>query len=241
MEILSEILGNTSLWEVLMLFIFIYILFRPDLINRVTKFKVGDFELELSELKKEVAKGNEKIYELESELEHERRQFEELENSFDANAPINELSKVRQSIKAQARNLGEVESLKKYLNNSANPEELYVAAVGVREKRPISLLPDLVSLLDDLSMDKDLGGYRLNTIWTLVSALHRILITIVRDGIRPIPSQKQLDRCEKVLKKLDKNHRVLADHPDKPMKGIKGPIKYSLDWLRKAENIINND
>lgn len=236
MEILSEILKNTSLWEVIMLLVVIYLLFRPDLINRITKFKVGDFEVELSELKKEIAKGNEKITELETELEHEKRQFEELLDSFDANVPLSELKSIRQSIKAQARNLDEEESLKKYLKKTATHEELYAAAVGIREKRPVSLFPDLIGLLDDLSTQKDLGGYRLNTIWTLTSAVHKILISIVRDGVKPTPSKEQLSKCENMLKRLDNNPRVLADRPDKPMKGIKGPIKYSLDWLKKLEN-----
>jgi len=236
MEILSEILKNTSLWEVVMLLVVIYLLFRPDLINRITKFKVGDFELELSELKKEVAKGTEKIAELETELEHEKRQFEELLDSFDANVPLSELKSIRQSIKAQARNLSEEESLRKHLKKTATPEELYAAAVGIREKRDVSLFPDLIALLDDLSQQKDLGGYRLNTIWTLASAVHKILISVVRDDLKPAPSNDQLIKCKNVLDRLDNHPRVLADRPDKPMKGIKGPIKYSLDWVKKLEN-----
>ncbi|WP_156152368.1 hypothetical protein [Flammeovirga sp. OC4] len=235
---LSEILKNTSLWEVVMLLVVVYLLFRPDLINRITKFKIGDFELELSEMKKEIAKGNEMIIELETELENEKRQFEELLDSFDANVPLSNLKSIRQSIKAQARNLDEEEFLSKYLNESATPEELYAAAVGIREKRPVSLFPNLIDILDNLSKQEDLGGYRLNTIWTLTSAIHKILISIVRDGVKPIPSKEQLNKCKVMLKRLDNNPRVLADRPDKPMKGIKGPVKYSLDWLKKLESNV---
>lgn len=240
MDIVSEILKNTSLWEVVMLLIVIYLLFRPDLINRITKLEVGKFKVELSELKKEVVKGNEKISELEFELEHERRQFEELLDSFNPNTSLNKLKEIRQSIKSQARNLSEEDSLRKYLKKTAKPEELYAAAVGVRETRSVRLFPDLVALIDDLSLLKDLGGYRLNTIWTLTSAVHKILISIVRDGVRPIPSKDLLNKCESALRRLDNNPRVIGDRPDKPMKGIKGPIKYSLDWLEKLDSKEDN-
>jgi hypothetical protein len=94
----------------------------------------------------------------------------------------------------------------------------------------------LIALLDELSQQKDLGGYRLNTIWTLISAVHKILISAVRDGVKPTPSNEQLIKCKNVLERLDNHPKVVADRPDNPMKGIKGPIKYSLDWVKKLEN-----
>lgn len=234
MEIVAEFLKNISLWEITLLIIVVYIFFRPDLIDRITKLKIGNVEVALSELKKEVAKGNEKISELESEIEYEKRQFEELLEGFSADAPLNKLSALRQSIKAQARNVSEDEIFQKNLNTSASPEELYATAVAIREKRPINLLPDLISLMDELSKDDNLGGYRLNTIWMLTSGIHKILISAVRDGVKPFPTKKLLDKCELVLKRLDKNPKVEFDRPDNPMRGIKGPIKYSLDWIEKA-------
>lgn len=241
LNIITEILKNTSLWEVIVLIIVLYLMLRPKLINRITRFKVGDFEVELSELKKEVKKGTEKILELESELEYEKRQFEDLLESFDANAPLNELSSVRQTIIAQAKSISEDEVFKKYLNKNAKPEELYAAAVGIREKRIVNLLPDIISLLDQLADDKKLGGFRLNTIWTLTSAIHKILISCVRDNVGTIPSIELLEKSEYVLKKLSNNPRVLLDRPDNPMRGIRGPIKYSLDWITKAKDKISQN
>jgi hypothetical protein len=159
MEILKTIIENVSLWEVVLLLVVIYLMLRPDLINRISKFKVFDFEIELSELKKEIQEGNEKIIELESELENEKRQFEELMDNFDANAPLSQLVTVRQRIQAQARNISEDDIFKKHLKKSAKPEELYAVAVGIREKRPVSLLPEVVSFLDDLAGDPTLGGF----------------------------------------------------------------------------------
>jgi len=240
MQILYKIIENVSLWEVVLLLIVIYLMFRPDLINRISKFKVGDFEIELSELKREIQEGNEKIIELESELENEKRQFEELMDNFDANAPLSQLANIRQTIKAQARNVSEDDIFKKHLKKSAKPEELYTVAVGIREKRPVNLLPDIVSFLDDLAGDPILGGFRLNTVWTLTSAVHKILISCVKDGVEPFPSMDLLDKSEKALKKLDRNPKVLLDRPDDPMRGIRGPIKYSLNWITKAKEKINN-
>lgn len=239
MEILRMVIENVSLWEVVLLLIVIYLMFRPDLINRISKFKVGDFEIELRELKREIQEGNEKIIELESELENEKRQFEELMDNFDPNAPLNQLASVRQTIKAQARNISEDDIFKKHLKKSARPEELYAVAVGIREKRPVSILPDLVSILDDLAGDPMLGGFRLNTVWTLTSAVHKILISCVKDGVEPFPSMDLLDKSEKALKKLNMNPKVLLDRPDDPMRGIRGPIKYSLSWITKAKEKTN--
>ena len=240
MEILKLILENVSLWEVVLLLVVIFLISRPDLINRISILKFGEFEIQLNKLKKEIHEGNEKILELESELENEKRQFEELMDNFDANAPLSQLATVRQRIIAQARNVSEDDIFKKHLKKSSTPEELYTVAVGIREKRPVSLLPDIVSFLDDLAGDPILGGFRLNTIWTLTSAVHKILISCVKEGVGQFPSMDLLDKSEKALKKLDRNPKVLLDRPDDPMRGIRGPIKYSLNWITKAKEKIHN-
>jgi hypothetical protein len=50
MEIVIEILKNTSLWEILFLFGLIYLFSNRSFRERITKIKFGDFELELMEL-----------------------------------------------------------------------------------------------------------------------------------------------------------------------------------------------
>lgn len=240
MQIIEKILSNTSLWEVVALIIVLYLLFRPDIINRVTKFKIGDFEMELSEIKKEIKEGKVRISELEEEIENERRQFEELLNKFDANAPLNELAAIRQTIKSQSRNISDAEVFKKLLSVNSTPEQLYAAAVGIREKRPVELLPDVISLLDELAKDKDLGGFRLNTIWTLTSAVHKMLISCVSNGASPFPTNEILTKAAETLKRLEKHSSVIRDRPDDPMKGIRGPIKHSLTWIQKAKEKQKN-
>ena len=240
MELIEKILSNTSLWEVVALIIVIYLLFRPDIINRITKFKIGDFEMELTELKKDIKEGKEKISELEVEIENEKRQFQELLNKFDAAAPLSMLSSVRQTLKSQSRNISDIDVYRKLLTKNSTPEELYGVAVSVREKRPTELFPNIVSLLDDLAEDQNLGGFRLNTIWTLTSSIHKILISCVRDGLVPFPKDEDLDNAEKTLKKLEKHPKVIADRPDDPMKGIRGPIKHSMTWIQKAREKKNN-
>jgi len=234
MQIIEKILGNTSLWEVVALIIVVYLIFRPDIINRITKFKVGDFEFELSELKKDVKEGKEKISMLEEEIQHERKQFEELLAKFDADAPLEKLSSIRQTLKSQSRNMVDNEVFKQFLTMEATPEELYATAVSIREKRPVELFPDIIALLSQLAADRNLGGFRLNTIWTLTSAVHKILICCVRDGIKPFPSKEELAHAKHTLLELEKHPKVKADQPNDPMKGIRGPIKHSLAWIDKA-------
>lgn len=223
-----------SLWEIIALLIVIYLLSRPDLLNRITKFKFGEFEMELSELKKEINEGKSKISELEQEIENEKRQFQELLVRFDANASLENLGAIRQTLKAQARNMSDVALFRELLSMNSSHEELYAAAVSIREKRPVELFPDIITLLDNLAADPKLGGFRLNTIWTLTSATHRILIACIRDGVKPLPSKADLKRAEAVLRNLQIHPRVVNDRPDDPMKGILGPIKHSISWIAKA-------
>ncbi|MCA6061285.1 hypothetical protein HUF18_16005 [Thalassolituus sp. ST750PaO-4] len=234
MDIIEAILRQSSLWEITLLAVLIYLFIQPDFRKRITKIKLGNFELELQELKDQVQKGQEKIQELEEEVENERRFFEDFLEDFDPNTPISELAKVRQSIRSQAKNLTELESLKSLLNLQSSAEELYFTAVALREKRPVSLLPDLISFLQELSADKNLGGYRLNTIWTLTSALHLTLIACIRDKVGPMPDKEILEQAQRTLNALEQNPRVQQDRPDNPSKGIRGPLKHALTWVGKG-------
>ena len=234
MSIISNILSNTSLWELMVLAAVIYIATQPELRKRITKLKFGEFELELQSLKQEVEKGKEKIVELEAEIENDRRQFDDILQNFDPHAPVSQLAEARQAIIAEARNLSETNSLADYLRLNASAKELYIAAVSIREKRPVSLVPELIRFLDELASDSQLGGFRLNTIWTLTSGLHRTLIACIRDGVAPMPDQQTLAYAQQVLLKLNNHPKVRADRPDAPLKGIQGPIKHAQSWLEKA-------
>jgi hypothetical protein len=236
MGILTEILGNTSPWEILLFLVVIYLFSKPNFRNRITKIKFGEFELELEALRNEVQKGTEKIAELEDEVESDKRLFEDILDSFDPNSSVRDLASARQAIKAEARNLSELESLRKFLVLESSAEELFVAAVTIREKRPVALLPDLIAFLEQISSTNDLGGYRLNTIWTLISALHRTLIACIRDGVEPTPSKETFEKAKRMLVNLDGNVKVQNDRPDNPMKGIRGPAKHALNWVNQGLN-----
>lgn len=234
MEYIRLVLANTSLWEIMALIVVLYLLFNPALLRTVTRLKIGELEIELNALKQKVAQGEQQIKELETEIEGERRLFNEILSRFDANAPLKDLASVRQTIKGNAKNLDEIDDLKAYLTPEASPEELFAAAVSVRERRPTALLPDLIELLSALAKKPDLGGYRLNTIWTLTSALHLTLLSAIRDGVHPAPSLTTLRKALVTLDLLEQHPRVQGDRPDNPMKGIRGPIKHSLAWIEKG-------
>ncbi|VAW58630.1 hypothetical protein MNBD_GAMMA11-897 [hydrothermal vent metagenome] len=94
-------------------------------------------------LKEEVKKENNKISKLESELKNDRKRLDELRESFDPDASVNELAEIRGSIKSQTRNLTEIESLREDLSTDSSADQLYVAAVSIRETRAVKLLSDL--------------------------------------------------------------------------------------------------
>lgn len=238
MQILTKILENTSLWEIMLLVTLVYLLSNPEFRKRIKVIKFGDFELQLENLKEEIKKDREKIAELEEEIESDRRLFEDILSSFDPNSSVSALATTRHAIKAEARNLSEVDSLRKYLSLKSTPEELYVAAVAIREKRPVPLLTDLIAFLEEIANDKKLGGFRLNTIWTLTSALHLTLLSCIRDGVGTYPSKQTLEEAREMLKKLSENPLVQQDRPDNPAKGIRGPAKHALSWIEKG---LKND
>jgi hypothetical protein len=227
-----------SLWEIIACIIVLYLLFNPSLLNSITKLKIGDLEIELKSLKEQVAQKEEQINELEDGLENERRLFEDFIDNFDPNAPLKDLVETRKAIRANARNLKEIESLRSFLTLDVSHEDLYITAVSIRERRPVILIPDIVSFLSKLALDENLNGYRLNTIWTLTSALHLSLLSAIRDGIAIVPN-KTLSEAEHMLNILENNKRVQADRPDNPMKGIRGPIKHCRTWIKKGFELNN--
>lgn len=239
MDYLALILKNTSLWELLALVIVMYFLCQPSLMKAITRIKVGELEIELEQLKAKVEQSEAHIGELESELQNEKRLFADFIEKFNPNASISELTPVRNTARALARNMDDIDSLADFLKPGVAPDELYLAAVALRERRPVKLIPALVALLADLSADSDLGGYRLNVIWTLTSALHLSLLSAVRDGVRPMPDKETLSLAERMLFQLERHTKVQQDRPDEPLKSIRGPIKHCQAWIKKAKELTS--
>ena len=117
----------------------------------------------------------------------------------------------------------------------ASASELYAAAEIARARRDPALYDDLVTCLNRLADDVNLGGIRLHTVWTLTSALHRTLVADQKHGSKTL-TPEQLIAGRKMLARLVENPRVLADKPDTPLKGVRGPAKWAGDWIEKALN-----
>jgi|GEM_PF-5745277 len=128
----------------------------------------------------------------------------------------------------------ELDELRHGLAEGASNAELYEAASILRRDRPVVLAPDIVSALQRITRTSTLSDYRLRTIWTLVSALHRILIRVVRDRETPAPSLVLAQQAMKVLAELNVHPRVQADRPDNPDDGIQGPIRHARRWLEEG-------
>ncbi|MGL6482650.1 hypothetical protein ACSZNY_05215 [Aeromonas caviae] len=184
-ELLKIIIENVNLWEIILLLVIIWVGRHPEYLKLIQSIKVGDLEIKIKQLEEEVSSSKDEIRVLEQELENDRRLFGDLLEGFDAQTPLPQLAKTRERLIANARTITDLKELSKFLKPSASPEELYAAAVTLRERRPTELFDHIVECLDRLSSAKDLGGIRLNTIWTLTSALHLMLIAAIRDGAPP--------------------------------------------------------
>lgn len=233
-ELLKTLIEHVALWEIVLLMVVIWLGRHPEHLKLIQSIKVGDLEIKIQQLQQEVSSSKEEIRVLEQELESDRRLFGELLEGFDANSPLPELAKMRELLKANARNLSDVQELAALLQPAASPEQLYAAAVTLRERRPTALFSDVVACLDRLANDDDLHGIRLNTVWTLVSALHRTLIAAIRDGSTPAIPQAALHEARAMLDRLGRNPRVQNDRPDQPDKGVLGPIKHARAWIDKG-------
>lgn len=232
-EITKLLIEHVHLWEVTILLCVIWLWLNPEYLKMIQSIKVGDLEIKLKELEKEFNERKEEIQDLESEIENNRRLFGNLLDGFEANSSLEKLAKTRELLKDNARVLTDIDELAKLLESDATPEELYAAAVTIREKRPIKLFDRLIDCLNRLAEDDNLQGIRLNTVWTLASAAHLILVSAIRSRSLEI-NEASLLKAKTVLLRLEINPRVLKDRPDQPHKGVRGPIKNALSWIEKG-------
>lgn len=228
------ILENMSLWPLVAVTVLVWLSRQKELLTRLTKVSFGGFEFQLQELKDALAVSKLEIKALENDLEQERNRFEELLTNFDPHAETGELRTTREMLVANARSLENLAILHEFLSVKASPEQLFAAATTLRERRPTQFFGDLVSCLERLASDPELHGIRLNTVWALTSALHRILIAAIRDRIQPAIHTDDLKRAAKMLAKLENNPRVQSDRPDNPAKGIRGPIELARKWIDRG-------
>ena len=154
--------------------------------------------------------------------------------TFDPHAPVSELSKAREALKAMAPAIVELGVVRESLGPDAEPGELYAAAEIARERRDVALFDDIVGCLKRIAESTTLDGIRLHTVWTLTSALHRTLVADIKHSPKPSLTKEQLLHAQSVLKRLVQHSRVLADRPDDPLKGVRGPAKWANDWITQG-------
>lgn len=232
-EVFTVVMENVRLWEIALL-LFLFWLFRhPELLKSIQSIKVGELEIKLHELEAEVSRSRSEIAELEDELESSRRMFGDLLDNVDVNA-AGDLTPLAGLLKANARALDDVDAIAHLLQPGASPEEVYAAAITLRERRPVALFGSLIDYLTGIADDAELGGQRLKTVWMLASATHKLLLAAVRDGIAPGIERSELKRAQAILERLDRHPRVQADRPDQPDKGIRGPIRHALAWIDRG-------
>lgn len=233
-ELLKLVLENVHLWEVTLLLVVIWAARHPEYLKMIQSIKIGDLEIKMKQLEDEISNRKEEIRELEQEVESNRRMFGDLLEGFDANSPLAELAKTRDLLKANARAVTDLSKLADFLKPSASPEQLYAAAVTIRERRATELFDQVIECLDRLAKDKELGDIRLNTVWTLTSAVHLMLVAAIRDGATPGISRPSLNRAKSVLGVLENNPRVQDDNPAVPEKGVRGPLRHACAWIEKG-------
>jgi hypothetical protein len=205
----------------------------------LTKMKLGPLEAEFRQLREELEETKQQVDVLEADISHDDERYRSLVEGFDPHAPVADLASTRESLKAMAGSLDDLGPVRRGLAPDASASELYAAAEIARARRDPELYDDLVTCLNRLAGDADLGGIRLHTVWTLTSALHRTLVADQKHGAKTL-SPEQLEAGRAMLALLNKNPRVLADKPEAPLKGVRGPAKWAGDWIEKALKALPN-
>ncbi|TBW34398.1 hypothetical protein EYW49_18335 [Siculibacillus lacustris] len=228
-------LENITVWPIILIFIIWKLYSNPKYMERIIlyiqKIKIGSFELEFREIKEKLATATQKIVELENEVERNDARFGEIVSGVDPYAPLSELAATREALRAVAPSMSDLSAVRAGLRPGASPAELFAAAEVVRTRRDPQFFDDVVACLKRLSADENLEGIRLNTVWSLTSALHKTLVAALKNRSDWPLNERQLIDAKEMLAGLAQHKRVLADRPDAPMKGIRGPIKWANDWI----------
>lgn len=223
----TVLMENLSAWPILAAIILIWLAKNREFLNRISGFRVGDFEVKLQTMEQQ-------IEELQNELSlQEQLYFDKIED-VNTVASVKDLKEVRASLKATSHGIEDLSKLKHLLRDGAKPEEIYGAAVALRERPSVLLFDAAIKCLSNLAQHRSLKGVRLNFVWTLTSAVHKILIVDIKHTTKPSLTKAQLLEAKEVLRQLEQNSSVQNDRPDNPKKGIRGPISYSLNWIEKG-------
>lgn len=234
-QLFKVIAENFSLWPIVFLITFLALLvwaiWNPAqfsaLFNRVESVKISGVEVKLSKLEEKFKETNLQLV----ELEEENSRLNSLYTTFDPDAPKEALEKVRQELKVLAGNMDDSSPILDGLRSGADPEDIFAAAEILRTNRDFSMFDPLIASIDRIASDPKLEGLRYQTVWSLASAAHRIILAAVKHSDDPKLTTAQLETARSALTKLGSNPHVQLDRPDSPKQGIRGPVGYALNWI----------
>jgi hypothetical protein len=220
------------LWLLFPFAALIYLWRHPEILRSVTRLRIGDFEVQLEHIQKELQATKEATQQLAESNSNIARLIEGL----DINAPVAELREASRALKAQASHLdgAELEQGLAGLKPGADPAALHASAVVARKRTDPASLPQLMDRLDSIASSPTLDGIRLNTVWMLASAAHLTLVAIYKHQAEPQPDRALLERARTVFDKLIANPMVQGDRPDDPSKGVRGPAEKALRYITTA-------
>lgn len=233
-QYLKLLLDYVPIWFLLLAGGLVWIVRNPSFLhyipNYVSSAKIGEFEIQLRQVEEKLAETETHV----AELEEENLRLNQLYANFDAHAPVPELEKTRQELKALAGNLDDVTPALEGLKFGADPADVYAAAEILRQKRDFSAFDSLIGALDRIASDDQLEGLRFHTVWTLASAVHRTVLAAVKHSKSPKLTRAQLEEAKRTMQKLHGNPHVQSDEPDEPNRGIRGPSNHALNWIGKG-------
>jgi|GEM_PF-1573472 hypothetical protein len=222
------------LWVLLLGGVVIWLIRHPEKLDALTRnvesAKIGEFEIKLRKVEEKLETTQAQV----EELEAENTRLSSLYNEFDADAGANVLQVVRQQVHHWARELDNLSPVREGLKPGATPEEIFVAAEMLRERRDTGSFDALIDCIARIAADPKLEGLRFKTVWSLASAVHKTVLSDVTHNTPPRLTVDQLKRARHVMESLMQNAHVQQDRPDAPEAGIRGPAQFALNWIEKG-------
>lgn len=222
------------LWVLLLGGVVIWLIRHPEKLEALTRnvenAKIGEFEIKLREVKEKLETTQAQV----EELEAENTRLTSLYSSFNAHAGYDVLNKVRTQAQHRVRELNDLSPLLDGLKQGATPEDVFVAAEMLRERRDIDSFDALIDCIARIAADPMLEGLRYQTVWSLASAVHKTVLSDVSHNTPPRLTVDQLKRARHVMESLMQNAHVQEDRPDAPQAGIRGPAQFALNWIEKG-------
>lgn len=220
---------QTILWIALILYLLWYFRKEVEIIRGVlsqrmesgSSIEIGPIKLgeRLERLENSLEETKENV---EGLLEHQRAmeaEFLKLSDEYRPSGTLKEIDALGRRLKSHARGLGNLSFLKELCQEGVEERHFYAIGCAIQERPQYDFVPLFIHMLEWISKDKKLQGFRLRVMYKCIQSLDNLLRLDNKRETQFI-SQTDRNRLGGVLSILSENQRVKADDDSSGNRGI---------------------